>query len=85
MRASVWQNGAAVPAERQAIGRRRVHPQLDGLVWCYNLDTGPGIRADGPHRSSGATDLLFATLELNIAFASQSIGSVLPLSSVGLS
>ncbi len=67
------------------LGLREGDPQLGGLVWGYNLDTGPGIRADGPHRSSGATDLLFATLELNIAFASQSIGSVLRLSGVGLS
>ena len=66
------------------LGTREGEPQLGGLVWCYNQDTGPGIRVDGPHRSSGATDILFATLELNICFASKSIGSVLRLSSVGL-
>jgi len=66
------------------LGTREGEPQFGGLVWGYNEDTGPGIRVDGPHRTSGTTDLLFATLELNICFASQSIGSVLRLSSVGL-
>jgi hypothetical protein len=32
----------------------------------------------------GSTYILFATLELNICFGSQSIGSVLRLSGVGL-
>ena len=66
------------------LGTREGEPQLGGLVWYYNQDTGPGIRVDGPHRSSGSTDLLFSTLELNIGFASLSVGSVLRLSSVGL-
>jgi hypothetical protein len=51
-------------------------------VWFHNEDTGPGIRADGPMRSSGTTDLLFATLELNIGFASMSTGSVFRASNI---
>ena len=58
------------------LGPREGDPQYGGLVWGYNQQTGPGIRVDGPHRTSGTTDLLFATLELNIAFASLSTGSV---------
>jgi hypothetical protein len=46
-------------------------------VWFYNEDTGAGVRVDGPHRTSSATDLLFADLELNIGFATLSTGSVL--------
>ena len=53
-------------------------------MWVFNQGTGPGIRADGPHRSSGSTDILFSTLELNIGFASLSIGSVIRMSNVGL-
>ena len=67
------------------LGTREGEPQFGGLVWFYNRDTGPGIRVDGPHRTSGTTDLLFSTLELNIGFASLSTGSVLRMSSVGLS
>ncbi len=59
------------------LGPREGEPQYGGLVWFYNAETGPGIRVDGPHRTSGTGDLLFATLELNIGFASLSTGSVL--------
>jgi hypothetical protein len=59
------------------LGPRSGEPQYGGLVWGYNDDTGAGIRVDGPHRSSGTTDLLFATLEFNACFASLSTGSVL--------
>jgi hypothetical protein len=59
------------------LGARESEPQYGGLVWCYNAETGAGIRADGPHRTSGTTDLLFSTLELNICFASLSAGAVL--------
>jgi hypothetical protein len=66
------------------LGTREGEPQYGGLVWFYNKDTGPGIRVDGPHRTSNTTDLLFSTLELNIGFASLSTGSVVRLSRVGL-
>lgn len=64
------------------LGPRDGEPQFGGLVWGYNKDTGPGIRVDGPHRSSGTTDVLFATLDLNNCFASLSTGSVLRMKSV---
>jgi hypothetical protein len=64
------------------LGSREGEPQLGGLVWFYNEDTGPGVRVDGPLRTSDATDLMFATLELNIGFASLSTGSVYRLSKV---
>jgi hypothetical protein len=37
---------------------------------------------DGPHRNSSTTDILFATLELNIGFASLSTGAVYRLSNI---
>ena len=37
------------------LGRREGEPQFGGLVWFYNGDTGPGIRVDGPMRTSGTT------------------------------
>ncbi len=58
------------------LGTRESEAQFGGLVWCYNEDTGAGIRVDGPHRTSAATDLLYADLDLNIAFATQSTGAV---------
>ena len=58
------------------LGPREDEPQLGGLVWFYNEDTGDGIRVDGPHRTSGAADLLYADLEINLGFASLSTGSV---------
>lgn len=64
------------------LGRREGEPQFGGLVWFYNGDTGPGIRVDGPMRTSGTTDLLYATLELNIGFASLSTGSVYRMSNI---
>jgi hypothetical protein len=59
------------------LGTREGEPQYGGLVWFYNEDTGAGIRVDGPHRTSGANDILFADLELNIGFATLSTGAVL--------
>ena len=64
------------------LGPREGDPQFGGLVWCYNSETGAGIRVDGPHRTSGTTDLLFATLDLNIAFASLSTGAVVRTSTI---
>jgi hypothetical protein len=64
------------------LGSRDGEAQFGGLVWFYNQDTGAGVRVDGPHRTSGATDVLFASLELNIGFASLSTGSVLRLSTI---
>jgi HK97 family phage major capsid protein len=64
------------------LGPRDGEPQLGGLVWAYNQDTGAGIRVDGPHRTSAVQDLLYADLELNIAFASLSTGSVLRMSNI---
>jgi hypothetical protein len=64
------------------LGSRDGEPQYGGLVWFYNETTGAGIRVDGPHRTSSAVDLLFATLELNIGFASMSTGSVLRTSTI---
>ena len=62
------------------LGPRQNEPQLGGLVWFYNEDTGAGIRVDGPHRTSADADLLYADLELNIGFASLSSGAVLRMS-----
>ena len=64
------------------LGPRAGEPQFGGLVWCYNDTTGAGIKVDGPHRTSATTDVMFATLDLNIAFASLSTGSVVRLSGV---
>jgi hypothetical protein len=64
------------------LGPRDGEPQYGGLVWFYNGDTGPGIKVDGPHRNSGTTDILFATLDLNIGFASMSTGSVYHLQNI---
>ncbi len=64
------------------LGSREGEPQLGGLVWFFNEDTGPGIRVDGPLRTSNSTDLLFATLELNIGFATLSTGAVYRLQNV---
>jgi hypothetical protein len=64
------------------LGSRDGEAQFGGLVWFYNQDTGAGVRVDGPHRTSGATDVLFSSLELNIGFASLSTGSVLRLSTI---
>ncbi len=64
------------------LGPRAGEPQFGGLVWCYNETTGAGIKVDGPHRTSATTDVMFATLDLNIAFASLSTGSVVRLSGV---
>ncbi len=63
-------------------GPREGEPQLGGLVWFYNEDTGAGIRVDGPHRTSATQDLLYADLELNIGFASLSTGSVLRMHNI---
>ena len=56
------------------LGPREGEPQYGGLVWFYNEDTGAGIRVDGPHRTSGAEDLLYIDLDLNIGFATLSTG-----------
>lgn len=64
------------------LGAREDEPQLGGLVWFYNEDTGAGIRVDGPHRTSSTTDLLYADLELNMGFATLSTGSVVRLKEV---
>ena len=64
------------------LGPRQSEPQLGGLVWFYNQETGAGIRVDGPHRTSEAADVLYADLELNIGFASLSSGAVLRLKDV---
>jgi len=64
------------------LGPRDGEPQLGGLVWFYNEDTGAGIRADGPHRTSDPTDLLYVDLDLNIGFGSLSTGSVLRMQSI---
>jgi hypothetical protein len=64
------------------LGPRSGEPQFGGLVWGYNADTEAGIRVDGPHRSSGTTDMLFATLEFNACFASLSTGAVLRMSTI---
>jgi hypothetical protein len=65
------------------LSAREGEPQLGGLVWGYNPETGAGIRVGGPYRTNAsAADLLFSTLELNLAFASLSTGSVLRLSNV---
>jgi hypothetical protein len=59
------------------MGTRDGDNLLGGLVWFYSEDTGPGIRVDGPHRTSQATDTIFADLEINIGFASLSANAVL--------
>jgi hypothetical protein len=64
------------------LGEREGEPQLGGLVWFYNEDTGPGIRVDGPHRTSSTADQLYCDLDLNIGFATLSTGSVLRLSDI---
>ena len=61
------------------LGPREDEPQLGGLVWFYNEDTGAGIRVDGPHRTSATADELYADLEINLGFASLSTDSVLRL------
>jgi hypothetical protein len=71
------EGGATTSVYLVILGPREGDPQYGGLVWCYNAETGAGIRVDGPHRTSSTTDLLFATLELNIAFASLSTGAVM--------
>jgi hypothetical protein len=64
------------------MGTREGEPQLGGLVWFYNEDTGPGVRVDGPHRTSAAQDLLYADLDLNIGFATLSTSAVLRMQSI---
>ncbi len=64
------------------LGPRDDEPQLGGLVWFYNEDTGAGIRVDGPHRTSGAADMLYSDLELNMGFATLGVGSVARLKDI---
>jgi hypothetical protein len=64
------------------LGPREGEPQLGGLVWFYNQDTGAGIRVDGPHRTSSNLDQLYADLDLNIGFATLSTSAVLRMENI---
>jgi hypothetical protein len=65
------------------LGPREGDPQLGGLLWLYAESTGPEIRADGPHRDSDVADTLYVNLDLNIAFATLSTGSVVRMAQLG--
>jgi len=58
------------------LGAREGEPQLGGLVWGFAADTGAGIVVGAPQRNSNLPDVLLATLEVNLCFASLSTGAV---------
>jgi len=78
------ETGATTSVYLVRLGTSAGAPQVAELAWCYNADQGPGIQVDGPRWDPEVPDLLCATLELCIGFASKSNGSVLRLSDVGL-